>query len=261
MNKLLLLFLFFLPFWSFSQDSTTYEIATDRPSVSYSAFTAPKGILIAELGYSQENRYSLKSPVYNISLRYGLTKRLEARLADEYLKSFSLLSSINPTVYYTFTPITLGLKYRINNPSHQKFALSALWGSKIPVFPTTLETNILRHFSKILFQYNITPKIYTFSNAGWSLLKIGNGESFSQFNYTLGLGANVFNGFYTYFEVFGQKYFNSFPNSDGANIGIIYIIKKRYQLDASFGGDLNQPLSDYNFFNLGLSTYLKINPK
>jgi Putative MetA-pathway of phenol degradation len=260
MNKRLLFFLFFLPFWSFSQDSTTYEIATDRPSVSNSAFTTPKGFLIAETGYFQ-NKFRLGTfYIPSIFLRYGISKRVEARLGDEYSHLSQTIFSI-PLTISNFLPISVGLKYRINNPEQEKFALSVLWTSKIPI-PTSLEKTALRHYGKALMQYNFASKWYTFSNMGLEFLNIQ--TNITQFAYTLGIGSNITNGFYTYFETFGYEPFQksiSVSSSHNANIGMIYIIKKRYQLDASFGGDWNQPLSTYHFFNVGFSTYLKINAK
>jgi hypothetical protein len=256
----LVLFIFLLPFLSFSQDSTSYEISTDRPSISFSAFTAPKGILIAENGYLQ-NKFRLGTfYIPSIFLRYGISKRLEARLGDEYSHLSQTIFSM-PLTISNFLPISVGLKYRINSPEQSKFALSALWTSKIPI-PTTLDKTSLRHYGKVLMQYNFTQKWYGFSNIGLEFLKVQ--SNVTQFAYTLGLGRNITNGLYLYFETFGYEPFQesiSVSSSHGANIGMVYIIKKRYQLDTSFGGNWNESLSIYHFFNIGFSTYLKINSK
>jgi hypothetical protein len=64
---------------------------------------------------------------------------------------------------------------------------------------------------------------------------------------------------YNYVEVFGYQPFKDiYADTHGANIGIIYIIKNQYQLDASIGGYWDTALRDRLFFNLGFSTYFKM---
>jgi hypothetical protein len=238
---------FVLAFQSFAQDKD-YEIATDRPSVSFSAATSPKNILIAETGCFQEKVGNFNILIPNVSLRYGITQRLEARLGGEYLTG-----DVSESL---FLPLTIGLKYRINNPEHEKWSVSALWSSKLP-FPSDIENSVLRHSFKGLFQYNVSSKVYTFSNLGVELLK--DVDAFAQFSYTLGVGANWTKGLYNYVEVFGyQPFKNIYADTHGANIGIIYIIKNQYQLDASIGGYWDTALRDRLFFNLGFSTYFKM---
>ncbi|MFN3316313.1 MAG: hypothetical protein ACK40K_05840 [Raineya sp.] len=93
-----------------AQDTTAYEIATDRPSVSFSVATAPKNTLIAELGYLQFNQqsdFSRNTSIDpNISLRYGITKRLETRLGEEFLANRIRLKvmthSLRTPIFYLF---------------------------------------------------------------------------------------------------------------------------------------------------------------
>jgi hypothetical protein len=240
-----------------AQENTDYEIATDRPSVSFSAATTPKNILIVEVGYLQFNLENSKSKTTiidpNISLRYGVSKRWEVRLGEEYLATRikdKLTNTSNNSDL--FLPITFGAKYRMNNPENDKWALSALWASRIPV-PTHIENASLRHYGRFLGQYNL-GKSYIFSNVGLDFTNDGlNKDIFLA--YTLGVGRNFAEGFYAFIETFGFDSLESGFWSKGLNAGVIYIIKKRYQFDAVFGIDLENSVKNYNFFTIGFSTY------
>lgn len=243
--------------------SNNYEIATDRPSVSFSAATTPKNTLIVESGYlqfNQKNNFSktiILNP--NLSLRYGINQRLEIRLGEEFLvsrTSFKTTDSLQKNAI--FLPIFLGIKYRINNPENEKWALSALWASRVPL-PTKLDNAFLRHYGRILGQYNF-GKTYLFSNLGVDFTSISqNREVFLA--YTLGIGRNFADGLYAFVETFGFDSLESSFWSKGLNAGVIYIIRKRYQIDAVFGIDLDTSVSQYNFFTLGFSTYFSFNAK
>lgn len=240
-----------------AQESTDYEIATDRPSVSFSAATTPKNILIVESGYLQINQKNAVSQINlynpNVSLRYGVSKRLEVRLGEEYLvtrvrdKATNIINTSND-----FLPIFVGAKYRINNPEESKWALSALWASRVPV-PTHIETASLRHYGRFLGQYNL-GKNYLFSNVGLDFTRDGT-NNITFLAYTLGIGRNFAEGFYGFVETFGYDSLESGLWSKGANVGLIYIIKKRFQFDAVFGIDLETSVRNYNFFTMGFSTY------
>ncbi|MFN3316312.1 MAG: hypothetical protein ACK40K_05835 [Raineya sp.] len=129
-----------------------------------------------------------------------------------------------------------------------------MWASRVPV-PSKLETTALRHYGRFLGQYNM-GKSYVFSNIGLDFTKIGqNSDAF--FAYTLGVGRNFAEGLYAFVELFGFEPFGTGLNSQGLDAGIIYIINKRYQIDAVFGIDLNTPVKNYNFFTIGFSTYFK----
>ncbi|GAB4130872.1 MAG: hypothetical protein OHK0045_04520 [Raineya sp.] len=240
-----------------AQEATEYEIATDRPSVSFSAATVPKNILIVETGYLQYNQKNDLSKAItilpNISLRYGISKRLELRMGEEffYNKTTDRNRGISSTVS-DFLPITIGAKYRINNPENDKWALSALWASRVPV-PTKLNIVSQRHYGRFLGQYNL-GKNYVFSNIGLDFINDrGNKELF--FAYTLGVGRNFAKGFYAFIETFGFEAFNTTFNANGLNAGLIYIINKKYQIDAVFGIDTKTAVKNYHFFTIGFSTY------
>lgn len=132
--------------------------------------------------------------------------------------------------------------------------MSALWASRVSV-PTKLETASLRHYGRLLGQYNL-GKTYLFSNIGLDFTNdTQNTDIF--FAYTLGLGRNFADGFYAFVETFGFDSLNANFWSKGLNAGLIYIIQKRYQIDAVFGIDLKTPVSQYNFFTIGFPTYFR----
>jgi hypothetical protein len=124
-NWTVFVFIFSLTFRTIAQDTLRYEIATDRPSVSFSAATTPKNTLIIESGYLQVNQKSnlAKNTAFNpnISLRYGMSKCLELRLGEEFLANRTKFKNSDSVQKSSdFLPITLGVKYRINNPENEK---------------------------------------------------------------------------------------------------------------------------------------------
>jgi len=258
-NFKILAICFLASFYANAQETNTYEIATDRPSMSFSAATTPKNTLIIESGYLQVNQKSnlAKNTTFNpnISLRYGIGKRLELRLGEEFLANRTKFKNSDSVQKSSdFLPIALGVKYRINNPENEKWALSVLWASRVPV-PTKLETASLRHYGRFLGQYNL-GKTYLFSNIGLDFTDSGqNTDTFLA--YTLGIGRNFDDGLYAFVETFGFDSLNSGLWSKGLNAGVIYIIQKRYQIDAVFGIDLETPVSQYNFFTIGFSMYFR----
>jgi len=257
-NWIVFVFIFSLTFRTIAQDTLRYEIATDRPSLSFSVATTPRNVLIVETGYLQfnQNNDSSKITTYdpNIYLRYGLSKRLELRLGEEFLLNRIQLKNFPDSLIKSsdFLPVFLGAKYRLNNPENEKWALSALWASRVPI-PARLETAPLRHYGRILGQYNF-GKNYFFSNLGLDFTK--NAQNTDTFlAYTLGIGRNFIDGLHAFIETFGLDSLKGKFWSKGLDTGIIYIVQKRYQVDAVFGFDLATPIGEYNFFTIGFSTY------
>lgn len=244
-----------------AQDSISYVITTDRPSVSFSAATVPKNILVVETGYLQTNQESNTNKTIfinpNIFVRYGVGKRLELRLGEEFLAIYDT-NKLNSTSTNTadFLPIALGVKYRINNPENNRWALSALWASKVPI-PNHIENTALRHYGRILGQYSL-KKTCIFSNVGMDFTHDRQNPN-TFLTHTFGIGRNLLDELYAFVENFGFYSLKSSSYSKAANLnaGIVYIIKSRYQIDATWGVDLETSIRNYHFFTIGFSVYFR----
>ncbi|MDW8296226.1 MAG: hypothetical protein RMJ97_05005 [Raineya sp.] len=261
MKKHLLTFGFLLAFQAIFAQSNDYEIATDRPTVSFSAATVPKNKLILESGYFRStdqvppNKLNIHFP--NLFLRYGVTKRLELRLGQEVEISRYFQKNQLQSQNTFWQPMHLGVKYRISDFENEKFTMSAMWVSRIPV-PSDLEKITQRHYTKLLIQYNFNEEFYTFSNLGLDLLRNFNNENELAWAYTLGIGRKVMQGLYTFVEYCGLSLFpmDNANHTHGLNMGSNYIFDNRYQFDVLYGMNLERPFREFYYFTLGFSTYL-----
>lgn len=203
MKKISVVFCWLLYFQqSAGQDSTSnrYEIATDRPTTSFSAYTVPLGILVMESGYlrisSQTAFGRLLISLPNLFCRYGISNRLELRLGQE-LEISKIWDNNHLQESITFwQPVHLGIKYRLNKGD--KLALSTMWVSRLPV-PNGFVNTLQRHYAKLMIQYNFS-RLYAFSNVGIDLVRIRQ-QNEVLWTYSLGFGGQVLNGFYAFIIV------------------------------------------------------------
>jgi hypothetical protein len=261
MKKYLFILVLGLFTHSVSAQNEDYEIATDRPTASFSATTAPQHKLIIESSYLRSIwrvfNQKITTQLPNIFIRYGLTKRLELRLGQELeiTRFFENNSLQNKNTFWQ--PMHLGVKYRLNDLENTKFSMSAMWVSRIPL-PSSLENIAQRHYTKLLMQYNITDEFYAFSNIGLDLVRNFNSQNELLGAYTLGIGRKIEGGTYVFAEYFGSSLFpiNDANHIHGLNVGSIYIFDNRYQFDVLAGMDLERPFREFSYFSLGFSTYL-----
>lgn len=262
MKKLLTIFAIAVFAHSVWAQNEEYEIATDRPTVSFSAATTPKNIFIIESGYfrstDQVSPFRVNTHLPNLFLRYGLTNKLELRLGQEVEISRFFENNELKARNTFWQPMHLGIKYRLNDLENTKFSMSAMWVSRIPI-PNSLENITQRHYAKLLMQYNFSQDFYAFSNLGLDLHRNFNNENELLWAYTLGVGRKISQGVYSFVEYYGSSLFpiNNDNHTHGLNVGSIYIFDNRYQFDVLAGMSFDKPFRDFYYFTLGFSTYLK----
>ncbi|WP_051203362.1 transporter [Hugenholtzia roseola] len=240
--------------------SKPYTLATDRPSVSFSAYTAPKNVLIAEMGYFRQvlkdgdATYAFSTSP-NLSFRVGLSERVELRLGWDYNR-FSYRLRNSQSISQGSGATTLGFKATL---FEEKGILpqTAFLGSL--QFPQTaveaFDAGFISPSFRFLFQNNLSNKVALFYNLGANFGVDSGGAPQTSAAYTLGVGTAVVGNLSAFVEVFG-----TIPEREqaqhGIDAGLTYLFKQQFQTDASFGYGLVGFAPDW-FFNVGFSFYLQ----
>lgn len=197
---------------------TIEPINTDRPDQGDGAYTLPKGSFQIEEGITIEK----ESLINNFMLRYGITNGLETRILIDAGKYYSNRG---------FMPVTLSAKQRIIAQKNvipaitlvgyigfEKLASKDFSGNGIPAE------------IKVAFENELSDKF----SIGYN---IGTSTWFENCNLTFGVGYSPIDkltGFVEYFSTL-QKGAAAFHNFD---LGILYIINQKLQLDIAAGRSL-----------------------
>jgi len=94
------------------------EMITDRPDVTESSSTVPKGSLQVETGAFfesfEDNNIKFESSVFNTTLlRYGLLDNLELRLGLDFAEETTTINGIKNDVSNGLSPLLFGVKVAI----------------------------------------------------------------------------------------------------------------------------------------------------
>src|SRR5436853_4187981 len=104
--------LFFFLFAIHGAASAQERITTDRPDQTESPVLVPKHYFQAEIGIGAENfdanNYTIIHPT--VLLKYGLGKRIELRLENNFVSSYRLSIPAGTVKTTGFEPIRLGFK-------------------------------------------------------------------------------------------------------------------------------------------------------
>ncbi len=268
-NLLFLVAIFSLNSWAFSQENTIntnaeeYSISTDRPSASYASSIAPKGILISEIGYFNQlthyenNLKTSDQTLPNFMFRYGIHDRFELRLGTDFYQNVIKVGTIT-TKTSGFNPLNVGLKLHVHDEKGaipQTTFLGQLQLAEAASSFLKLDRN--QAFFRFMFQNTLSEKIFVLYNLGMNFNNFDN-----QYIYTLMLGLIPIDNLTLFLENYGNKSSELSGMDNYAHIGAVYVIQKRYQLDATFGYLITQN-KEWNaksslFFQLGFSTYLRL---
>ncbi len=267
-NLLFWVAIFSLNSWFFSQENNTsssddYSIATDRPSASFASSVVPKGILIAELGYFNQltdfgNSIIISNQTMpNAMLRYGVNDRLELRLGTDFYQH-STKSDLGNSKVSGINPLNLGVKLHVQEEKGfipQTTFLGQLQLAEIASKDFRLDRN--QAFFRFMFQNNVSDKFFILYNVGMNFNNFDN-----QFTSTFLLGFVPIQNLTLFIESFGIKSSELSGIDNYAHVGAVYVINKRYQLDATFGyaytqNELLKDIKSNLFFQLGFSTYLR----
>ena len=243
-----------------AQDGAPYSIATDRPSVSFTAALASKNILIVETGYFRqrdevEALTSIGITQPNVSLRYGLSDNFELRLGWEYIGAELSGAGLAAQRQEGSGPLTLGAKIKIADNKGWIPQTTFLGAVQLPFTAAKdFQSDFTGSYFRFLFQNTLNERFFVFYNLGANFGSDAEGRAQSTGAYTFALGANVLPNLSAFVEVFGFLPERGI-DQHSIDAGLVYVIRNQYQLDASIGYGLNEYAPDM-FFNLGFSFYL-----
>jgi hypothetical protein len=252
-----------------AQAQSEYKINTDRPSQSFSAYAVPKGILTLESGYTldrigADNYRSRFQSLPDLSLRYGLTERLELRLGMSYgmTKVWRPQTGSQLINEKGMLPLVLGTKISLWEGEGMKPQVSFLGQL---AFPLERSFWIPSPSFRLLFQHDTEKAGSLFYNVGADFN--GGGLTWAinlgwEYAFTPEFSAyfELANGITPYTDFLNDeiKYrYNALPN-----IGFKYAIQNRYQLDLAFGlrsvrANSNLKFGQHQFFTIGFSTFFE----
>lgn len=249
-----------------------YTIVTDRPSISYSSSTVPRGVFQLESGfqytYAGRNNfrnnvgYDTYAQIYNIPnivFRTGITDRWELHLGWDLLKNKFVLNNQTVIDEISSNALTVASRVAIIDKADGWRPEMTFFGAVQLPFTTSQPDGAINTLFRFCMQHNATDKLSVFYNLGADFAEFNNGtSSFLQTTGAYTLGANyAFNShFNLYGEIYGYLPYRNFYHTIGFNGGVVYLINKQIQLDAVGGFTIN----DANFspfFTVGFSAYLK----
>lgn len=233
-------------FPSFAQE----ELVTDRPDQTESAVVIPKRTLQVEMGLGTgggDGEDTLEVP--GTLLRYGLSTRVEARLA---WPGWIRVEGEGDEVSGLGDP-EVGVKVGLRTgPDLALLAhLSLPWGDDAVGAEDPLPS------LRLSGAHDLSPRVGLGWNAGLAansaLTAGGRARTLSRWVYTAAVGFDLSDAWGSYVEVFGD-----FPASDpepathSVDAGVTYLLHPRLQLDLAAGAGLNDDAPDW-FAGIGLS--------
>jgi len=227
----------FVYFIGYSVYLSGQEIVTDRPDQTESSSTIPQNSLQIEMGilFSQVDARTFESNIWNLPttlLRYGITKNVELRLANQF--SSIVKSNEEKTHHYGFGDLELGTKIQILRKENINTEIAFLSHIVIPIGDNRISNVQLGSISKLSIAHSITEKISLGYNLGYNYF----GQELGIATYSLALGIRLNNKWGLYIEPYGEwiSFETIISNLDG---GFTYLLKQNIQLDISYGVGLN----------------------
>lgn len=246
-----------------------YTIVTDRPSISYSSSTVPRGVFQLELGYQYarnnfrgrraSNTYATLINMPNAVFRTGITDRWELHIGWDLLKN-KIVN--NGTILYDeifSNALTVGSRVAIIDKAEGWRPEMIFFGGVQLPFTTSQPDGSINSFFRFCMQHSIGEKFSLFYNLGADFSEETDGaNTYLQMNsaYTLGSNYAINDQWNFYAEIYGFLPYRNFEHTFGLNGGFVYLLNKQVQFDAVGGFTINE--NNFTpFFMVGFSAYLK----
>ena len=241
--KYFLVFLFTL-ITGFSYGQT---ISTDRPDQTESAtlvglksLQLESGILFSSVHEPFGN--TVKHFVPSILFRYGMSKKIELRLYQEYeTNRFELQNQ----ALSGLKNLQIGLKFLLFQKRESTTEIAIISHVIVPTGSKTIDQNSFGIINKLAFSHRIGEQL----NIGYNLGYDYHGKNSSKGTYSFALCFRLDDSVGVYLEPYGEwedleKFTNSFDT------GLTYLLGKNMQVDLSYGVGLNHNMQ---FVSAGLS--------
>ena len=183
-------------------------------------------------------------------IRYGVTKKFEIRLLNQY----TIITDSNSVA--GTQPITISAKNLLCKQKGWLPKLTLISYLTLPVtFSSIFPGDHFGYTFTLAARHDLNDKIKIYSN--FSITEDQESTDISYLS-TLEANYNITPTFSTFIEYFG-KYAHHVNAANGMDIGVVYALKNNFALNASFGSStLN--LSVNNFFSFGMAVRFGTKP-
>jgi len=223
------------------------EIITDRPDLTESSSTIPKGSLQIEsglfLGFTSLDGISERQFIAPTTLfRYGVTKGIEIRVFNQLENNKNKMTS---EVVSGISDLEVGAKFQLLRKENVNTEIGFISHLLIPTGSEELSNDDYGSINKLAFSHELGEKKGLGYNVGYNYFGSGKGDL--TYSLAIAIKINKKAGFYV--EPFGEfvEFKEHFSNIDA---GLTYLLKDNFQLDFSFGTGINHYM---NFISAGFS--------
>lgn len=261
MKSLTLVFATLINFSVFAQ-----QIITDRPDQTESSSTISKGGFQIESGFLLSmtepgeiaglegfTAISTRRVLAPTTLfRYGLTKRIEIRVLNQYeIKK----SSFYYEKTFGFSDMEVGTKIQILKNENKNTEIAFLSHLIIPSGSTSFSNNNYATINKLSISHNLNDNIGLGYNFGYNYYEAGDGavQGKGDLTYSMALGIGISENAGIYVEHYGEFVDLTTEHVASLDMGFTYLINNNFQLDFSFGAGINHIM---NYISSGFSWYI-----
>ena len=231
MNLLLVIFLTVFSIYA----QSPYEMNADRPDVTESAATVLKGSLQIETGFLMQNDTDLEIlDIANTLFRYGLTKNLEFRAGAGFRRV-----NDNDVINDGLAGVSVGFKVRVFKHIRKFPDAAFILSGELPVGEDEFAPERVEPRAILALAHKLNRRLSMGYNFGgyWP-----NGRYLHMLAST-SLGIWIAGPFSAFIEAYGESPHGT-PTEILFDAGIIISLAKNFQLDASFGGAINEYAPD-----------------
>jgi len=238
MKVFYLLFLVFITAACLNAQSP-YEMNADRPDVTESAYTVVKSRLQIETGFLLQNDTDIEiMDIANTLFRYGLTKSLEFRAGAGFRRETVTISG-NDQTYDGIADVSVGIKVRVFQHIRRFPDAAVILSGTLPVGEDRFSSDRVEPKAILALAHKLNRRLSMGYNFG------GYWENGVHLNLlaSASLGIWIAGPFSAFVEGYAESPHGT-PTEILLDAGIIISLAKNFQLDASFGGAINEEAPD-----------------
>lgn len=212
-----------------------YEMNADRPDVTQTPYSVVNNRLQIETGFRMENDNDLEIlDLAHALFRYGLTKSLEFRAGAGFRRQDSL-GVINEGL----AGVSIGIKVRVFRHIRKFPDAAVIISGELPVGENKLVPDNIEPKAILALAHKLNRRLSMSYNVGgyWPEGRYLNMLA------SASLGIWIAGPFSAFVEAYAESPHGT-PTEVLLNAGIIISLAKNFQLDASFGGAINEQAPD-----------------
>lgn len=226
-------------------NDTAAQLVTDRPDQTESSSTVPTGSLQIESGIyleyeDEEHPESQRLLLPTTLFRYGINKRVELRLLNQYEQR-----KIANDRFSGISDLEIGTKIQLLKSVENPTEIAFLSHLIIPSGSQAISDQRLGTVSKLCLSHQLNEMLALGYNVGYNYFGSGRGD----LTYSLSLGIRVNEHAGLYVEPYGE-WANMEDGVLNCDAGFTYLATNNLQFDFSFGTGISRMM---NYLSFGCS--------